>query len=190
MITRHTTPTIATGSAAVLLAAAFLGPTASPLGAETLRPAADVPAATVHANAAIGTDLARALELEARAWGLRNQMNRRGQASRLLREAAELRPADDPVRVSNLREASRMSFHAGNLGQAATDAGDAARAALRQGDVLQAAHAYLDAAWMAVEAGDPARALASAEEAMILTASPLLSDEDREGIMGRVTAGA
>jgi hypothetical protein len=53
--------------------------------------------------------------------------------------------------------------------------------------VLQAAHAYLDAAWMAAEAGEAARALTFAEEALILTASPLLDDEAREGILGRVT---
>jgi hypothetical protein len=190
MMASHTTLRSAPPAGLFLFAAALLLVPVPSLEAEVLRPAASETTAAGHLLDPGETDVVRARELEARAWSLRDQMNRRGQAGRLLREAAELRPADDPAKVSNLRDASRMSFHAGNFAQAATDAGEAAKAALRQGDVLQAAHAYLDAAWMAVEAGESGRALAFAEEAMILTASPLLDDEDREGIMGRVTAGA
>jgi len=190
MITVPPAPHRATGSACILLAAALLLAPAAALHAEAPVPAPMGDATVLAAPGPDPIDLARALELEARAWSLRDRMDRRSAAARLLREAADLRPAEDPERVRNLREASSMNFHAGHLAQAATDAGDAAKAALRQGDVLQAAHAYLDAAWMAAEDGRTARALAFVEEAMLLTASPLLGDEDRERILVRIRTGA
>lgn len=131
-------------------------------------------------------DVTRAERLEARADALADRMDRRAQAARLYREAAGLRPAEDPQRVANLRNAARMSFYAGQLPAAERDAHEASQAALRQGDLVEAAHAYLDAAWLAARRGQAEQAERWIEEARLLSASPLLAQAQQEAIRSRM----
>ena len=131
-------------------------------------------------------DVERAQALEVAARGLQDQLHRRGRAARLYREAAELRPADDPVRVENLRHAARMNFYAGHLDRAIRDSRDASESALRQGKVVEAAHAAMDAAWLAGQIGQADRALNWLEEARMLAGSPHLDASEREGLHRRL----
>ncbi len=135
-------------------------------------------------------DVARALELEARAWAMRDQMNRYPTAARLYREAADLRPDHDPQKVENLRQASRMSYYSNRPDQASRDAEAAARAALRRGDVVTAADAFVDAAWLAARAGKAAQFEHLVEEATLLAGSPLLAEVQREQLLRRLEEAA
>ena len=135
-------------------------------------------------------DITRALELEARAWAMRDLMDRYPNAARLYREAADLRPDHDPQKVENLRQASRMSYYSNRPAQASRDAEAAARAALRRGDVVTAADAYVDAAWLAARAGKAARFEHLVEEATLLAGSPLLAEVQREQLLRRLEEAA
>lgn len=128
--------------------------------------------------------------LEARAEALKDRVDRRARAAQLYRQAADLRPADDPRRVTNLRHAARMNFYAGRVEAAIRDAHDASQAALRQGDLMEAAHAYLDAAWLAAGEGQVERAEGWVEEARILATSPLLAEAQQEEILSRMRGAA
>jgi hypothetical protein len=136
--------------------------------------------------AAPNPEIEQAIELEARAWSMREMVDQRAQAARLYREAADLRPASDPAKVESLRNAALMNYYAGRLDRATRDATDAAHAALRQGDVAQAAHAYVDAAWMAAQDGNTNRAAELVEEARLLANSPLLPQAERSHLLARV----
>ena len=129
---------------------------------------------------------ARAMALESRAWEMRDSMKDRGRAARLYRQAAELRGAADPMKVTNLRYAARMSYHAGQLDRAAHDAAQAADVALRQGDPVQAAHAWLDAAWVLARDGKAAEAARHLEQAMVVAGSPFIPETERARIDARV----
>ncbi len=131
-------------------------------------------------------DTGEAERIEAQADALKDRVDRRARAARLYRQAADLRPADDPQRVTNLRHASRMNYYAGRTAAAIRDAHDASQAALRQGDLMEAAHAYLDAAWLAAGEGQGERAEAWIEEARLLASSPLLAVAQQEEILGRM----
>ncbi len=135
-------------------------------------------------------DIARAMELEARAWAMRDLMDQYRTAARLYREAAALRPDYDRQKVKNLRQASRMSFYSDRIAEASRDAEVAARVALRQGDVLTAADAYVDAAWLAARVGDAARFDEMVEEATLLAGSPLLAELQRERLLRRLEESA
>jgi len=134
----------------------------------------------------IDQNIEEAQELEARAWALRDLVDQRPKAATLYREAAALRPDHDPMKVQNLRQASRMHYYGGRADRAAHDAAEAARAALRQGDVMEAAEAYMDAAWLSGRIGDATRTAEYLEEARLLKSSPLLARAQRERILRRL----
>jgi hypothetical protein len=147
---------------------------------------AHTPAPRVAQEAASTPDVERAEALEAEARALGDQMNRRARAARLYRQAAELRPADDPQKVTSLRHASRMNYYAGRMDSAIRDSHDASQVALRQGDLVEAAHAYLDAAWLAAREGKAERAEQWVEEARLLATSPLLAQAQQDEIRTRM----
>jgi hypothetical protein len=131
-------------------------------------------------------DIERAEALEARAASMLENLERPNRAAGLYRQAAGIRGDSDAMKVENLRMASRLGYYAGRQRRAMQDAAAAAHLALRQGDVISASHAYLDAAWIAVEIGEPQRAEHFVREARILTASPLLAEAEREAIRARI----
>jgi len=160
--------------------------------AATLLLAGHVSAQSIPAEQAPATDpgndqnIEVAQELEARAWALRDLLDRRSKAAELYQDAAALRPDHDPKKVQNLREASRMHFYGDRADRAVQVAAEAARAALRQGDIMEAADAYVDAAWLSGRLGDATRTAEYLEEARLLKNSPLLADAQREGILRRL----
>ncbi|CAN5711210.1 hypothetical protein BH23GEM11_BH23GEM11_15590 [soil metagenome] len=170
---------------------------ALPLGLLLLAPSASLEAATLSETElapagveAVAPGPETAAELEARAWAMRDQVDRRREAARLYRQAADLREVSDPMKVESLREASRMSFYAGRTHRALADASEAARLALRQGDVVVAAHIHMDAAWLAAELGDAATAGQHLADARMLAASPLLAQSQRVDLLSRLAAPA
>ena len=130
----------------------------------------------------------RALALKAQAEGYLEAPNRVERAADLYRRAAELRSDADPRKVENLQMAARLSFYAGKGEKALADQAAAAMLATRQGDVIRAGHAWLDAAWVAVEIGKAERAEEYTAEARLLTTSPLLAESDRSAIHARIVS--
>ena len=127
-------------------------------------------------------------ELEERAEGYLDEMDRWGRAADLYRQAAELRDAGDPVAISNLKTAARLEFYNGSERQALRDLEYAAQRALAIGDVVTAANAFVDAAWVAGSDGHGQEARALVERAQLLALSPLISSEDRSEIENRLPA--
>lgn len=127
-----------------------------------------------------------ALEQEAEA--LRGTMTEWKRAASLYREAGGVRDVSDPKAVDNYMEAARLSYYRGNEGQAVRDFESAGDRALMTGDIVRAAKAFADAAWVAADAGDGAKALAFHERAELLSLSPLLSREDRGAIKERLAS--
>jgi hypothetical protein len=133
----------------------------------------------------------RALQMEAEAIRLETERDRWDDAADLYRQAARLRDAGTLETARNYVKAGRLAYYAGEHRTAMFDLRNAGENAVAAGDVVTAARAYLDAAWIAVdlEEGELARDLTL--RASRLTASPLLSQEDREYFQARVgsTAG-
>lgn len=133
----------------------------------------------------------RVLEMEAEAIRLETDKDRWDDAADLYRQAARLRDAGTLEAARNYVKAGRLAYYAGEHRTAMFDLRNAGENAVAAGDVVTAARAYLDAAWIAVELeqGELARDLTL--RASRLTASPLLSDEDRQYFQARVgsTAG-
>ncbi len=108
-----------------------------------------------------------------------------GEAAKLYVRAAELRLPGDPQRVTDLMMASRLKYYDGD-GRAWTLMERAAEEAIAAGDVIGAAHAFVDASFLAQEAGENAVVLDLVERAELLTHSPLLETEQREAILARI----
>lgn len=179
MSTRSFLRSLRTAAPVIALAATL--PLAGPVSAQAI----STDPAPVSAPG-IDRNIEKAVDLEARAWALRDLMDQRSKAAKLYREAAALRPDHDPKKVENLRQASRMHHYADRTDRAADDAAAAARVALRQGDLMEAAEAYMDAAWLSGRLGDETRTARYLEEARLLTNSPLLAQTQREEILRRL----
>lgn len=183
--------TIALAGVTTLVAATSLAAAPAPQGEPASHPAEErdpdlQPDRTVVADPDPDPDVRRAQELEARAWSYRHLVEERERAAALYREAAELRPADDPMKARNLRDAARMAHYAGDDRQALADAEAAARAALRRGDLMTAGEAYLDAAWLAARRGDAERTERFLDDTRLLATSPHLCREERERLLSRI----
>lgn len=169
-----------------------------PLPFHTLRPSLIVVLAAsmvlaagalpLSAQDAVLSDNERALALEAQAEHYLEEASRADRAADLYQRAAELRSDADPRKVENLQMAARLSFHAGEGRRAMEMQAAAALLATRQGDVIQASHAWLDAAWVAAEVGEPQRAKEYMVEARLLATSPLLAESDRNAIRARIVS--
>ena len=108
-------------------------------------------------------------------------------AASLHRQSAAMRPAADTMGYRCRTLAAHLSFAANDLSSAQGDMEEAAAQALARGDVDKAAHAYADAAWVARERKNPARASELGRQAEVLASSPLLSSARRTAILGRFT---
>lgn len=131
-------------------------------------------------------DVVRAEALHARADHEGHSLDRFKRAARLHEQSAELRGADDPRRAGCLREAALLRYYAGDRRGAVSLMERAAAGAVERGDVVGAAGSYSDAAIMAHELKQPARAWGLGVRADALTASPLLSESQRSALRERI----
>ncbi len=123
--------------------------------------------------------LARAEALHAKGAAAGDSLNRMKHAAKLHEQSGRLRAADDPRRAECLREAALLRYYAGDRRGAATLMAQAAESAVERGDVLLAANSFSDAAIMAHETRQPARAWELGVRANVLTSSPMLSEPQR-----------
>jgi len=157
--------------------------------------AAMVLAAPVSADARVMTDVAatspepdvdRARELKTQAEALFSQPKQWRRAVRLLEESASLREAQDREAGVCLALAGRLRDALGDYSGARATLAKAGDHALARGSVLEAAHAYLDAAHVAIKEKNADEARELVEKALLLSASPLLSAEQKEAVTRRV----
>jgi len=134
----------------------------------------------------VDAPVARAAELEARARAWTRNRPRWGRAADLYRRAAELRSESDPEGAESLHSSGRLYFYAGRLEESVRTLRSSGEAFLALGDVVSAAGAFLDAAWVAVRAGQGVEARALARRARLLASSPLLDAMDRSAILQRI----
>jgi hypothetical protein len=146
-------------------------------------------AANAQTNGSNGTttNIPRAEALEAQAVALYPAISLDyGKVARLYDQAARLRPDDDPRRVYDLRLSGHMYQRAHKLSASLRNLTLAAETALQYGDPVTAAHAFVDAAWVAVEQRDIEEANRLAQKAECLTRSPLISLADARALRARI----
>jgi hypothetical protein len=107
-------------------------------------------------------------------------------AAALHRRSAALRGDDDPLGFRCLTEAAALAYATGDRSRARTDMATAAGHALARGELKAAALAYLDAAWIAQEQGNPRQVWELGHRAELLADSPLLAAPDRAAILRRI----
>ena len=108
------------------------------------------------------------------------------QAAELFEQSADARTQADPRAVSCLRSAATLRYNTGNKRKGLGLMEKAGDRAMRLGDVVTAANAYIDAAVIASELREGDRARDLSERAVLLTKSPLLSEEQRGALMYRM----
>ena len=113
-------------------------------------------------------------------------LDRLKRAAKLHQQSADLRAADDPRRAECLREAALLRYYSGDARGATGLMERAATSAAERGDVVVAAQSFSDAAIMAHETRQPARAWDLGVRADVLTGSPLLSESQRLALRDRI----
>jgi hypothetical protein len=126
------------------------------------------------------------LTLEVEALKLHDSPDQYLRAADLYIEAAMLRRPADPLVVHNHRMAARLLFYAGDGVRAQITMEAAGQAALRTGDVVEAAQAFLDAAWLALRRNNVDEMTRLAESAELLMESPLVPEDQRQAVLGRI----
>ncbi len=138
------------------------------------------------AQRAVTDSVAHADSIRQRAIELQANPQTFYQAAIAYKDAARYRTPADPVAVGDLILAGHLLTAAGQPAEALEifeAAGERARAL---GDVLRAAEAYLDGAFVAEELGRDDDVQRLGTNAEMLASSPLLSDDQRLGILRRV----
>ena len=138
------------------------------------------PLEAVRASANLTT--ARAGELHAKGTLTAQDLKKLRKAAQLHEQSAALRELADPQAFACLQEAALLRYYGGQRSAAAALMEKAARLAADQGDVINASRAFSDAAIIAHELKQGPRAWNLAVRAEALTASPLLSDGQREAL--------
>lgn len=104
-----------------------------------------------------------------------------------LHEAAARRlPDNDAAQYFGFRQAAILYAHADAPARARRAMEKAASVAEATGDVVVAAHAWVDAAFLAIEEGYPGKRRELVRNAGRLAQSELLSDEQRREILQRI----
>jgi hypothetical protein len=129
---------------------------------------------------------AAADRLHARAELLYGVPGRLRDAAVLHEREASARAASDRKGIDALDRAARLYAYAGNRARARGLMQKAGDRALRAGELVRAAHAYIDAAFLALDAHDVTRAYALTKKADLLASSPHLDSADRAGIVRRI----
>ena len=118
---------------------------------------------------------------------LSHTSSRWGDAARLHRQSAMLRPASDSLGFRCLSEAAQLSYGRRDLSSTRSRMTEAAAQALARGDLVAAANAYADAAWVAQEQRRAGDVWKLGRQAEVLAGSPLLRREQRQAILKRFT---
>ena len=113
--------------------------------------------------------------------------DRLGDAARLHQQSARLRSTDDPQAIECLALAAHLQLYTDRPLAARRTMEQAADRALSIGSVERAAQAFLEAAFIAQRRGDDGEVQRFAWRAYLLTASPLLTGEQRSAIRDRIT---
>lgn len=157
--------------------AAMLG---TPLAAGAQAAQSPQPLEAVRASANVAA--VRAGELHASGTVASQDLKKLRKAAHLHEQSAALRELADPQAFACLHEAALLRYYGGQRSAAAALMEKAARLAADQGDVINASRAFSDAAIIAYELKQGPRAWNLAVRAEALTASPLLSDPQREAL--------
>lgn len=108
------------------------------------------------------------------------------EAGELHEAAARRLPDNDAAQYFGFRQAAILYAHADAPTRARRAMEKAASVAEATGDVVVAAHAWVDAAFLAVEEGYPGKRRELVRNAGRLAQSDLLSDEQRREILQRI----
>ncbi len=129
---------------------------------------------------------AHADELALRAESLSTQTNQFKRAAELFELSANARGVGDSRAVTCLRSAATLRYNSGNKRKGLGLMEKAGDRAIRLGDVVIAANAYIDAAVIAHELRQGARALELSQRAALLSKSPLLTADQRGALLERM----
>lgn len=141
--------------------------------------------AQTSAKASDNGAYAKALALREEAVALYAQPKRAAEAARLHVREARLRGPRDREAVEALIMAARLFSYANRPFDSRKTMEQAGDRAIAIGDVATAAHAYLDAAFIALNAREPAEVQRLGRKAFLLTDSPLLSLVERDQLRKR-----
>lgn len=125
-------------------------------------------------------------ELEERAGKLLDQPVRYAEAARLYQQSATLRAPNDPRAIESLTKAAHLFHYANRLLDARKAMELASLRALADGDLVRASQATVEAALFAHKQGKQLQAQRLGRTALKLAASPLLTEEQRAAITGRL----
>ncbi len=141
-----------------------------------------------EAMAAAAPDVVKAQELPGRADALVATSQRRHwkEVAQLLVRASALRPANDPLAVSEQFVAGQLFHNVGSLDRAQASFEGAARQALANGRVADAATAYVTAAIVAKTRQRAQEAMELGRKAELLAHSPHLTRAECDGILERI----
>lgn len=101
-------------------------------------------------------------------------------------KAARELPSSDPQAARGLSQAGDLFYHAGHNGDALRVLEESGDLALQRGDVAFAADVFLKAAMVATHAQQSDRAARLVARAELMSASPLLSADQRQAILDRI----
>lgn len=144
---------------------------------------------SAHAQTGVGdarVDVSRAVELETEASVANGDSRRWLFAASMLREAAQLRPQNDPVALTDLRTAGAIYGTIGEFERARRTMLELADRATEFGEVATAAHALMDAAHVAVQLKDVRLVRSYFERAQRLALSSHLTAEEQRLIRTRL----
>lgn len=108
-------------------------------------------------------------------------------AADLFEQSARARGPGDARAVTCLRSAAALRYHSGDRTRGLGLMEQAGDRAIRLGDVMIAANAYIDAALIASELRQGARAHDLGQRAALLTKSPLLNETQRSALLDRMS---
>lgn len=161
----------------VVCAAAVLALTIPAAGAAQERPMFELPA--IEASALRD-------DAHVKAEALYTTPGRWDEAGELHETAARRLPDNDAAQYFGFRQAAILYAHADAPARARQAMEKAASVAEATGDVVVAAHAWVDAAFLAIEEGYPGKRREFVRNAGRLAQSDLLSDEQRREILQRI----
>jgi hypothetical protein len=125
-------------------------------------------------------------QLQARAQALFASPDLYPVAAQLFKRSAAMRAPGDPQAVESLAMAARLLTYAGQYGRARAAMESAAERALADGDVVTAAHHFAEAAYIAGNYAQNARAEDLVERVLWLASVPGLSDGQRQDMLQRL----
>jgi hypothetical protein len=153
--------------------------------ATTVGANAQMPAAGIDRSNR-GVDVPRAMELEREAEALQRSVPSWNDAAARLREAARLRPANDPQALEDLQTAATIYTNTGAHVRSQDTLLELVRRATDFGEVTTAAHALIDAAFAAARRGQHDLAREYFGRARMLSLSSHLTSDEQARLAVRL----